>query len=67
MTADTERPPSCRPTLVAGTGGERPLIGTINSDDGKQAASLQDPLSSLDPLLPDGSPDCSLYSSHSPD
>jgi hypothetical protein len=47
--AKVERPPSCRPTLVAGTGGERLQIGTINSDDGKQAARSPDPLSSLDP------------------
>jgi hypothetical protein len=30
-------------------GGERPQIDTINLDDGKQAASSPDRLSSLDP------------------
>jgi hypothetical protein len=41
-----------RPTLVAGiVGGERPQIDTINSDDGKQAASSPGRLSSLDPTL----------------
>jgi hypothetical protein len=47
-----------RPTLVAGiVRGERPQIDTIKSDDGKQAESPPDPLSSRDPLLSDAHSD----------
>jgi hypothetical protein len=46
-------------------GGERPQIDTINSDDGKQAASSPDRLSSHDPNQPDDPPDWPPHCRHS--
>jgi hypothetical protein len=53
-----------RPDVAGSVASERQLTGIINLDDGFQAASSPDRLSSLDPLLPVSGSKCWRQSRH---